>query len=70
MCAAKWRCCGWRCPNRRRFKFHAGQYADILYKGAVRSYSLANAPSDNGVMEFHVRLREGGVFSPALFQAA
>ena len=42
----------------------------FLYKGTVRSYSLANAPSDNGVMEFHVRLREGGVFSPALFQAA
>ena len=48
----------------------AGQYADILYKGTVRSYSLANAPSDNGVMEFHVRLREGGVFSPALFSGS
>ena len=41
-----------------------------MYKGTVRSYSLANAPSDNGVMEFHVRLREGGVFSPALFSGS
>lgn len=57
-------------PKSPPFKFHAGQYADILYKGAVRSYSLANAPSDNGVMEFHVRLREGGVFSPALFSGS
>ena len=57
-------------PKSPSFKFHAGQYADILYKGAVRSYSLANAPSDNGVMEFHVRLREGGVFSPALFSGS
>ena len=57
-------------PKSPPFKFHAGQYADILYKGTVRSYSLANAPSDNGVMEFHVRLREGGVFSPTLFSGS
>ena len=57
-------------PKSPPFKFDAGQYADILYKGTVRSYSLANAPSDNGVMEFHVRLREGGVFSPALFSGS
>ena len=57
-------------PKSPPFKFYAGQYADILYKGTVRSYSLANAPSDNGVMEFHVRLREGGVFSPALFSGS
>ena len=57
-------------PKSPPFKFYAGQYADILYKGTVRSYSLANAPSENGVMEFHVRLREGGVFSPALFSGS
>ena len=57
-------------PKSPPFKFYAGQYADILYKGTVRSYSLANAPSDNGVMEFHVRLREGGVFSPTLFSGS
>lgn len=57
-------------PKAPPFRFYAGQYMDILFKEGSRSYSIANAPSQNGVLEFHVRLREGGLFSPQLFSGS
>ncbi|ARN19634.1 FAD-binding oxidoreductase [Piscinibacter gummiphilus] len=51
-------------PSGSGFKFRAGQYADVLMKdGARRSYSMANVPNDEGVIEWHVRRMEGGRFS-------
>ncbi|XXQ69199.1 2Fe-2S iron-sulfur cluster-binding protein [Neisseriaceae bacterium B1] len=54
-------------PKAPPFAFYAGQYMDILLKEGSRSYSIANAPSETGQLEFHVRLHEGGLFSPQLF---
>lgn len=57
-------------PKAPPFRFYAGQYMDILLKEGSRSYSIANAPSQNGLLEFHVRLHEGGLFSPRLFSGS
>lgn len=57
-------------PKAPPFKFYAGQYMEILLKDGSRSYSVANAPSQNGVLEFHVRHHEGGLFSPQLFSGS
>lgn len=54
-------------PKAPAFKFYAGQYMDILLKDGSRSYSIANAPSQNDKLEFHIRHRQGGLFSPLLF---
>lgn len=51
-------------PAASGFRFQAGQYVDVLMKdGARRSYSLANPPNEEGLMEWHVRRMEGGRFS-------
>ena len=51
-------------PAAAGFRFQAGQYASVLLKdGAKRSYSMANAPNEEGVIEWHVRRVEGGRFS-------
>ena len=51
-------------PAAAGLQFKAGQYIDVLLKdGARRSYSLANTPNDEGLLELHVRRMEGGRFS-------
>lgn len=54
-------------PKAPPFIFHAGQYMEILLKDGSRSYSIANAPSQNSALEFHIKHHEGGLFSPQLF---
>lgn len=54
-------------PKAPPFKFYPGQYMDILLKDGQRSYSIANPPSQNEYLEFHVRHQAGGLFSPMLF---
>lgn len=52
-------------PAASGLQFKAGQYVDVLLKdGARRSYSLANAPNAEGLLELHIRRMEGGRFSP------
>jgi CDP-4-dehydro-6-deoxyglucose reductase len=50
-------------PANQVFDFYAGQYIDILFDGKNRSYSLANSPTEIGILELHIRYREGGAFS-------
>lgn len=55
-------------PASEPFRFNAGQYVDILLPdGARRSFSIANAPHDNGHIELHVRLIAGGRFTGQVF---
>src|SRR5574342_665902 len=57
-----------RLPTNERLQFLAGQYIDILLKdGKRRSFSLANPPHDDALLELHVRHVPGGFFSGALF---
>lgn len=55
-------------PATERLQFKAGQYIDILLKdGNKRSFSIANAPHDDAVIELHIRHQAGGNFSEFVF---
>lgn len=55
-------------PANERLQFLAGQYIDILMKdGKRRSFSLANAPHDDELLQLHVRYMKGGEFTEHVF---
>ncbi len=55
-------------PENIPFTFLAGQYINILLKdGRHRSFSIANAPEDDGPIELHIRHVEGGEFTDYVF---
>ncbi len=55
-------------PENDRMLFLAGQYIDIILPdGRRRSFSLANAPHNDEVLELHVRHVEGGEFTGYVF---
>lgn len=57
-------------PAAAEFHFAAGQYVDVILRdGSRRSYSMANAPDDSGVIEWHVRAMPGGRFSCHAYEA-
>ena len=59
-----------RLPLHLNLRFAAGQYVDIgLPNGKKRSYSIANAPAPEGVidLQFHIRHMPGGVFTERVF---
>jgi CDP-4-dehydro-6-deoxyglucose reductase len=56
-------------PANERMQFLAGQYIDILQKeGKPRSFSLANAPHADELLELHVRHIPGGAFTEHVFK--
>jgi len=56
-------------PPVERLRFLAGQYLDVLLPdGRRRSFSLANAPHDDALLELHVRFVPGGAFSTQVFE--
>jgi len=57
-------------PPNEPLKYLAGQYVDLLLQGGVsRSYSIASAPTTEGLrqIELHVRHMPGGVFTDRVF---
>ncbi len=55
-------------PPAMRFQFFAGQYIDFILKdGRRRSFSIANAPHIDDVIELHVRHVQGGQFTGEIF---
>ena len=55
-------------PANERLQFLAGQYIDFLLKdGRRRSFSLANPPHDDALLELHIRHLPAGWFSDQLF---
>lgn len=55
-------------PEHERLAFVPGQYIDILMRdGRRRSYSLANPPHRDAVLELQVRHLPGGAFSDHVF---
>lgn len=55
-------------PQNERMQFLAGQYIDILLKdGRKRSFSIANTPLDDQLLELHIRHVEGGDFTGYIF---
>jgi CDP-4-dehydro-6-deoxyglucose reductase len=57
-----------RLPPNTGFKYVAGQYIDVIGKGAVRrSYSVANAQCNDSRIELQIRKIDGGVMSQYWF---
>ena len=55
-------------PPHEKFEFHAGQYLDFLLRdGRRRSFSMANSPSSNELIELHIREVPGGSFTGQIF---
>jgi len=55
-------------PDNKRLQFFAGQYIDFILKtGEHRSFSLANAPHNDKLLELHIRHIEGGEFTDFVF---
>lgn len=57
-------------PATETFRFHAGQYIELILKdGKRRSYSMANAPHSASALELHIRHLSGGLFTDHVFGA-
>ena len=57
-----------RWPAIESFTWQSGQYVDVMLPGERRrSFSLANPPHDDALLELHVRRVPGGAFSGKLF---
>ena len=56
-----------RVPPNLKLNYLPGQYVDLSYKEVVRSYSIANAKLENGMIELHVRYVPNGKMSALLF---
>jgi CDP-4-dehydro-6-deoxyglucose reductase len=55
-------------PANERLQFLAGQYIDFLLKGGERrSFSMANAPHADELIELHIRYVAGGGFTEHVF---
>jgi len=55
-------------PANEKLAFLAGQYVDVILRnGTRRSFSMANAPHDDGFVELHLR-NYGGPFSQHVFE--
>lgn len=59
-----------RTPPAAPMRFLAGQYVDVIVAGVRRSYSLANAPRADGLLELIVKRYLGGVLSDYWFERA
>jgi CDP-4-dehydro-6-deoxyglucose reductase len=59
-----------RLPPASPLQFVPGQYVEVIAKGVRRSYSLANAPRPDGMLELHIRNYPGGVLSRFWFEEA
>lgn len=59
-----------RTPPASPLRFLAGQYVDVIAAGVRRSYSLANAPRADNLLELVVRRYPGGAMSRFWFEDA
>lgn len=60
-----------RLPPTASFNYHPGQYIDVIGNhGLRRSYSVANAPSADKMIELHIRAVEAGAMSQYWFEQA
>lgn len=57
-------------PPTSPMRFLAGQYIDVLAEGVRRSYSLANAPREDGLLELIIKRYAGGRLSDYWFGRA
>ena len=63
-------CLQLRLPPNNKFLFMPGQYIDVIKGGTRRSYSIANAPRDDGQIELQIKKVLDGVMSDYFFNHA
>ncbi len=55
-------------PEGKALQYLPGQYIDLIHpEFEPRAFSIANAPTNNGLIELHVRLIDGGKFTNFVF---
>ena len=55
-------------PSNERLEFRAGQFVEFIMKnGLRRAYSIANAPHNDALLEFHLHKIENGAFTGYVF---
>lgn len=59
-----------RTPPASPMRFLAGQYLDVMAGGVRRSYSIANAPRADGLLELLIKRYPGGQLSSYWFERA
>jgi CDP-4-dehydro-6-deoxyglucose reductase len=60
-----------RLPPNQQLEYHPGQYIDVIGKnGLRRSYSVANAPATDKLVELHIRQVPEGAMSRYWFEEA
>lgn len=60
-----------RLPSNQAFGYHSGQYIDVIGPGGLhRSYSIANAPASDKLIELHIRHVPDGAMSHYWFDEA
>lgn len=60
-----------RLPPNHGFRYLPGQYVNLIGPGGLkRAYSIANAPSADGKLEFHIKRLAGGQMSRYWFEQA
>lgn len=60
-----------RLPPSSNFNYRPGQYIDVIGNNGIRrSYSIANAPGTDKLLELHIREVEGGAMSKYWFTEA
>ena len=60
-----------RLPSNQQLDYHPGQYIDVIGKdGMRRSYSIANAPAVEKLIELHIRQVATGAMSRYWFEEA
>lgn len=59
-----------RLPPNTAWRYLPGQYVDVIWRDVKRSYSIANAPREDGKLELHIRRVEGGAMSAYWFEQA
>ncbi|MBL1274671.1 MAG: 2Fe-2S iron-sulfur cluster binding domain-containing protein [Ectothiorhodospiraceae bacterium] len=56
-----------RFPPEANFEYLPGQYVELIYRGARRSYSIANILKAYDGIELHIKKNPGGLFSEFIF---
>ena len=59
-----------RLPPSSKLQYLAGQYVDVIWQGARRSYSIANTPQDDGKLVLQIRYVVQGLMSHYWFNEA
>jgi len=59
-----------RLPPTSKLNYLSGQYVDVIWQGARRSYSIANAPRADGKLILQIRQVEQGLLSRYWFKEA